>query len=103
VTPNLEAKPQGAGRPSNANRIKGASEICGRSNGKSKSKEDKRCGTCKRKGHTKNQGLCMQGFVIAKGGSAMAIENGEALDDNSNGNESGDLDSRSSSDEDGQY
>lgn len=54
----------------------------------------------KRKGHTKNQGLCMQGFVIAKGGSAMAIENGEALDDNSNGNESGDLDSRSSSDED---
>ena len=45
----------------------------------------------------------MQGFVIAKGGSAMAIENGEALDDNSDGNESGDLDSRSSSDEDGQY
>lgn len=45
----------------------------------------------------------MQGFVIVKGGSAMAIENGEALDDNSNGNESGDLDSRSSSDEDGQY
>jgi hypothetical protein len=31
---------------------------------------------------------------------AVPIENGEALDDNSNGNESGDLDSRSSSDED---
>lgn len=45
----------------------------------------------------------MQGFVIAKGGSAMAIENGKALDGNSNENEGGDLDSRSSSDEDGPY
>ena len=44
-----------------------------------------------KEGPHEEQGLCMQGFVIAKGGSAMAIENGEALDDNSNGNESGDL------------